>query len=70
MKPASRIDRDCWIISQLFDGYGGYVYEFANRWSFAVLFCLAFKGDMFPADENGIEIVLNMNEGINWLKRR
>ena len=70
MKPEARIERECWIISQLFEGYGGYIYEIANRWSFTILFCFAFKGDKFPVDENVIEVVLNMNDGIDWLKNR
>ena len=68
MKPAARIERECWIVSQLFNGYGCYIYEVVNRWSQAVLFHFAFKGEKWPADENDFETVCNMSDGIYWLK--
>ena len=70
MKPEARIEHDCWILSQLFDGYGGYVYEVANRWSNAVLYCFAFRGDRIPDDDSLFEGVMNLRDGVEWLKKR
>ncbi|MDR1122227.1 MAG: hypothetical protein LBM08_15135 [Dysgonamonadaceae bacterium] len=68
MKPSSRIELDCWILSQLFEGYGGYVYEAANRWSKSVYFIFVFKGEKWPDDKTGFEIVMDLVDGIHWLK--
>jgi len=68
MKPAARIERECWILSQLFEGYGGYIYEVINRWSQAVLFHFAFRGERYPNDENEFETVWDLDDGIYWLK--
>ena len=68
MKPAARIERGCWILSQLFDGYDGYVYEVINRFTEHVLFHFAFKGKVYPIDVNDFETVLNFEDGIYWLK--
>jgi len=68
MKPAARLERECYIVCQLFDGYGGFVYEVANRWSYAVLFHFAFRGDRWPDDENAFETVCDLKDGIYWLK--
>jgi hypothetical protein len=77
MKPPARIERECWIVSQLFEGYNGYVYEVANRWSLAANFVFAFKGNRFPENDdelkmmlndNTFDAVLNIKDGIEWLK--
>ena len=68
MKPAARIERECWILSQMFEGYGGYIYEVINRWSHTVSFHFAFKGDRYPDDENEFEVVDDLEDGIYWLK--
>ena len=69
---AARIDAECWIISQMFSGYGGYVYEVLNRWSNANLYYFAFIGDKMPSPDDfeteKCEIVLTFDEGIKYLK--
>jgi len=69
MKPAAKIERDgCWIVSQLFHGYGGFVYEVANKESLVVYFHFAFRGEKWPEDKNDYETVWDLNDGIYWLK--
>ena len=73
MKPAARIERKSCIISQLLEGYGGYIYEVIDRWSGAELFQFAFRGDrwVFPEENHygtGWDIVHGLNDGIYWLK--
>ena len=70
MKPAARIERECWIVNQLFEGYDGYVYEAANRWSGHVVHRFAFKGKRWPDNENEFEDVFDLNDGIYWLKNQ
>ena len=67
MKPAARIERECWIVSQLFEGYGGYIYEVTYRWSGYVLFCFAFIGEKWPGEDD-FETVRDMADGIYWLR--
>ena len=69
MKPPARIERDeCWIVSQLFHGYGGYVYEVAERESLTIYYHFAFRGEQWPTDENEFETVFDLEDGIYWLK--
>lgn len=77
MKPPARIERECWIVSQLFEGYDGYVYEAVNRRSLAVCFHFVIRGNRLPdgdhalermLDEHTFETVLNLKDGIHRLK--
>ena len=68
MKPAARIERNCFVLNQLFHGYGGYIYEVVYAYTNSVWWLFSFKGEEWPADENSFELVRDFNDGIYWLK--
>jgi hypothetical protein len=71
MKPFAKKLCDGWInVSQMFEGYGGYVYEMSNIWSGHVLGVFAFVGSAFPESPEDLEFVLNLSDGIKWIKEK
>ena len=66
--PSKIVVRDFWAVSQLFEGYGGYVYEVINPYSNCVYEIFAFIGDKFPTGKDDFEVCWDLNDGIYWLK--
>ena len=59
---------DFWTVSQLFEGYGGYVYEVVNPCSGVAYYLLAFNGDKFPSENDKCEVCFDLRDGIYFLK--
>jgi len=69
MKPPVRTTMNgFWVVSQLFEGYDGYVYEVVNPCSHHVVELFAFKGEKFPSEDDKFEVFFDLNDGIYWLK--